>query len=208
MAFSPWDQPMRGYNGNPAFWQKLLEYVPDLPPSYYITALFQFQTGSPPAMGWGWSPSMPASSAEFQVRLPETELILGLLLVYFVLVVPVNYFVLRRLRLLDWAWLTAPLIAVLFVLLLGRLTGDLYRKPLSGNIKTTLLLDAGSPNGYAINSILFFFPRAGLFDLRFENSEMVEAGVQEERLARWAPPRALARLSASRNWYRAIVCAV
>jgi hypothetical protein len=188
MAFSPWDQPMRGYNGNPAFWQKLLEYVPDLPPSYYITTLFQFQTGSPPAMGWGWSPSMPASSAEFQVRLPETELILGLLLVYFVLVVPVNYFVLRRLRLLDWAWLTAPLIAVLFVLLLGRLTGDLYRKPLSGNIKTTLLLDAGSPNGYAINSILFFFPRAGLFDLRFENSEMVEAGVQEERFSAMGTP--------------------
>lgn len=187
MAFSPWDQPMRGYNGNPAFWQRLLEYVPDLPPSYYITALFHLQTG----YQYGWSPwgsPSPRSPAEFRVRMPETELILGLLLAYFVLVVPVNYFVLRRLRLLDWAWLTAPLIAVLFVLLLGRLAGDLYRKPLSGNIKTALLLDTGSQNGYAINSVLFFFPRAGLFDLRFENSEMVEAGLQEERFSAMGTP--------------------
>ncbi len=180
MAFSPWDQPMRGYNDNPAFWQKLLQYVPDLPPSYYLTTFFLLQTGF--QHGWSpWGSPSSRSPAAFRVRLPETELILGLLLAYFVLVVPVNYLVLRRLRLLDWAWLTAPLIAVLFVLLLGRLAGDLYRKPLSGNIKTALLIDAGSPTGYAVNSVLFFFPRAGLFDLRFENSEMVEAGLQEER---------------------------
>jgi hypothetical protein len=187
MAFSPWDQPMRGYNGNPAFWQKLLQYVPDLTPSFYLTALFQIQTGVD-ARWSAWGAPSPPPPTQFKVRLPETELILGLLLIYFVLVVPVNYFILRRLRLLDWAWLTAPLIAVLFVLLLGRLAGDLYRKPLSGNIKTALLIDAGSPNGYAVNSILFFFPRAGLFDLRFENSEMVEAGLQDEQMGMVGAP--------------------
>jgi hypothetical protein len=92
----------------------------------------------------------------------------------------VNYFVLRRLRALDWAWLTVPLIAVLFVLVLARLAGDLYRKPLSGDIQTALILPPGERDAYAVNSVMFFFPKAGLYDLQFEGSEMVEAGQSDQ----------------------------
>ncbi|MEN3002262.1 MAG: hypothetical protein ABDI19_10545 [Armatimonadota bacterium] len=180
LAFSPWDQPMRSYNGSPAFWQRLLRLVPDLPPSYYLTTLFRMQTGFQDAHAhWHWSSGhSPATSTRFNVRMPSAGLIIGLLLAYFVLVVPVNYYLLRRFRALDWSWLTVPLIAVLFVLLLSRLAGDLYRKPLSGEIKTALLMNAGDTTAYAINSTLLFFPKAGLYDFRFEQSDMVEAGQQ------------------------------
>ncbi len=182
LAFSPWDQPMRGYEGNPAFWQQLLQLVPDLPPSYYLNTLFRIQTGFTENYYYApYNPSRPTTS--FKVRMPASELIIGLLLAYFVLVVPVNYYLLKRFRALDWAWLTVPLIAVLFVLLLARLAGDLYRKPPSGEIKTALLMSAGDTNAYAVNSILLFFPKAGLYDFRFERSDMVEAGLQEQRFS-------------------------
>ncbi len=184
LAFSPWDQPMRSYGGNPAFWQALLQRVPDLPPSYYLTTLFRMQTGSDPNnwyyYGYGTPYRPPPSSSRFQVRLPSVELILGLLLVYFVLVVPVNYWVLRRLRALDWSWLTVPVIAVLFVLLLSRLAGDLYRKPLSGEIKTVLLMNAGDTGGYTVNSVQLFFPKAGVYDFRFDQCDLVEWGQQDQ----------------------------
>ncbi|GBC91690.1 hypothetical protein HRbin15_00145 [bacterium HR15] len=180
LAFSPWDQPMRSYEGNPALWQRLLQVVPDLPPSYYLRTLFQIQTGFQEYPYAPFSPSPPYPTTHFNVRMPAAELIIGLLLAYFVLVVPVNYYLLRRFRALDWSWLTVPLIAVLFVLVLSRLAGDLYRKPLSGEIRTALLMNAGDQNAYAVNSILLFFPKAGLFDFRFEQSDMVEAGLEQQ----------------------------
>lgn len=181
LAFSPWDQPIRSYEGNPAFWQRLLQLVPDLPPSYYLTALFQIQTGFQDYYYTPFSPSPARPATRFNIRMPAAELIIGLLLAYFVLVVPVNYYLLRRFRALDWSWLTVPLIAVLFVLLLSRLAGDLYRKPLSGEIQTALIMNAGDQTAYAVNSIQLFFPKAGLYDLRFERSDMVEAGLQQQR---------------------------
>ncbi|MCS7065803.1 MAG: DUF4350 domain-containing protein, partial [Fimbriimonadales bacterium] len=181
LAFSPWDQPMRSYNGNPAFWQRLMRLLPDLPPSYYLNALFQMQTGFEDRYYWSPGSSSVTRSTHFNVRMPSAGLIIGLLLAYFVLVVPVNYYLLRRFRALDWSWLTVPLIAVLFVLLLSRLAGDLYRKPLSGEIQTALMMNAGDTNAYAVNSILLFFPKAGLYDFLFEQSDMVEAGLERQQ---------------------------
>jgi len=193
LAFSPWDQPMRSYEGNPAFWQRLLHSVPDLPPSYYLTTLFETQTGIAnrfAPFGGGGSPPAP----RFNVQMPASELIIGLLLAYFVLVVPVNYYLLRRFRLLDWTWLTVPLIAVAFVLVLAQIAGDLYRKPLSGEIRTALILSAGERNAYAVNSTMLFFPKAGLYDFRFEQSDMVETGLQERQLSQMGTPSRVSTL--------------
>jgi hypothetical protein len=180
LAFSPWDQPMRGYAGNGAFWLSLLRNAPDLPPSYLMLSLYESHTGASGGLSFGPGAVPMSFPTRFQVRMPAAELVIGLLLAYFVLVVPVNYFVLRRLRALDWAWLTVPLIAVLFVLVLARLAGDLYRKPLSGDIQTALILPPGERDAYAVNSVMFFFPKAGLYDLQFEGSEMVEAGQSDQ----------------------------
>jgi hypothetical protein len=97
------------------------------------------------------------------------------------LVVPINYWTLKRLRALDWAWLTTPLIALIFVGVLWQLAGGLYRKSLSSKVQTVLVAQAGSPDAYTVNSALFFFPRAGVFDLQFDQSDMVEAGIHDWR---------------------------
>ncbi len=173
LAFNPLESPMREYDARARFWKRLLEHALTLPPSTTIAGLHQYQSGSG---NNAYNTTTPLSTAD--IKPPRAWLILTLLSIYFALVVPVNYWILKRLRALDWAWLTTPLIALVFVGLLWRLTGDLYRKSLSSAVQTVLVAHAGETDGYAINSVLFFFPRAGVFDFEFEQSDMVEAGTE------------------------------
>ena len=48
------------------------------------------------------------------VDLPDLMTLLGLLLLYILLIGPVNYLVLRRLDRREWAWLTMPALSLLF----------------------------------------------------------------------------------------------
>jgi hypothetical protein len=146
-------------------------------PSFNIAALHAGQSGYS-VDRWSGQATMNIGT---DIDPPSVMLIVALLGAYFMLVVPINYWTLKRLRALDWAWLTTPLIALIFVGVLWQLAGGLYRKSLSSKVQTVLIAQAGSPDAYAVNSALFFFPRAGVFDLRFDQSDMVEAGVADER---------------------------
>ncbi|MCX7925943.1 MAG: hypothetical protein N2554_09055 [Fimbriimonadales bacterium] len=175
LAFNPLDAPMRDYNARARFWQRLLNQTPSFAPSFSIAAIHQSQGGYRQDP-WG----QPQATTDVELKPPSVALITVLLSLYFVLVVPVNYWVLKRLRALDWAWIVTPLIALVFVGILWRLAGDLYRKSLSSKVQTVIVAQAGNPDAYAINSVLFFFPRAGLFDLQFDQSDMVEAGMGQD----------------------------
>lgn len=173
LAFNPLDQPMRDYNARRRFWQRLINQTPSFAPSFTIGAIHQNQGGYT-RDPWGGQPRV---STDVEIRPPSVALIAVILSVYFLIVVPLNYWTLKRLRALDWAWVVTPLIALVFVGVLWRLAGDLYRKSLSSKVQTTIVAQVGSPDAYAINSVLFFFPRAGRFDLQFDQSDMVEAGL-------------------------------
>lgn len=177
LAFSPIEQPMSGYDARVRFWQKIVDAATGYAPSFNIAALHNEQSGysSDP-----WSGQI-TSTAKADIDPPSVLLIVVLLSAYFMLVVPINYWTLKRLRALDWAWVTTPLIALIFVGVLWQLTGDLYRKSLSSKVQTVLIAQAGTPDAYAVNSALFFFPRAGVFDLQFDQSDMVEVGVEDMR---------------------------
>ncbi|MCS7190182.1 MAG: hypothetical protein NZ843_01120 [Fimbriimonadales bacterium] len=176
LAFNPLEQPMRDYDARLRFWQRLLNHAAGFTPSLTITAVHDSQGG------FSQNPWMqqPQIGSNVELNPPSVTLIVVLLSLYFLLVVPVNYWLLKRLRALDWTWVVTPLIALVFVGILWQLAGELYRKSLSSRVQTVLLAHAGSSDAYAINSVLFFFPRAGLFDLQFDQSDMVEAGLREE----------------------------
>lgn len=171
LAFDPTEEPLRSYPALEAFWKTLLHSVVDRSPGYFMTLLHASQSNT--AMN-PWDSSNIGQ--DMRIELPSLSLVFGVLLIYFVLVVPVNYWILKRFRLLDWTWVSTLLIALVFTVIIGAAGRDLYRKPLSSKIQTTLLLQAGSPNAYGVSSGLFFFPRAGLYDIRFEQTEMVESG--------------------------------
>jgi hypothetical protein len=176
LAFSPLERPLSEYDARVRFWQALVDATTGYSPSFNIAALQAGQSG------YSRDPWSGQMSATFNADIdpPSVLMIVVLLSAYFMLVVPINYWALKRLRALDWAWLTTPLIALIFVGVLWRLAGDLYRKSLSSKVQTVLMAQAGSADAYAINGALFFFPRAGVFDLQFDQSDMVEVGVGDD----------------------------
>ncbi|GIV12133.1 MAG: hypothetical protein KatS3mg021_0415 [Fimbriimonadales bacterium] len=174
LAFHPAEEPLRSYAGIDGFWKALLRHVPDLPPSQTVNRVFAVQSGVA-SNHFGRNPQ-PVPGADVKLELPSLGLVFTLLALYFFLVVPVNYWVLKRFRALDWAWITTPLIALVFVGILARFTAHLYRKPLSANIQSVLIMPVGASEAYAISSALLFFPRAGLYDLQFDRAELVESG--------------------------------
>lgn len=175
LAFNPLESPLREYNALARMWQNLLQQAASFTPSFTIASIHQNQGGNQ-YDPWG----QLQTASDIEIKPPSVALIIVLLSVYFMLVVPVNYWVLKRLRALDWAWLITPLIAVVFVGVLWQLASDLYRKSLSSRVHTLIVAQSGSPEAYTINSALFFFPRAGLFDLQFDQSDMVEVGIDED----------------------------
>jgi len=177
LAFNPLERPMNAYDARVRFWQQVVNATAGYPPSFNIAALHMGQSGYT-VDRWSGQATM---TIDTDIDPPSVMLIVALLGAYFMLVVPINYWTLKRLRALDWAWLTTPLIALIFVGVLWQLAGGLYRKSLSSKVQTVLIAQAGSPDAYAVNSALFFFPRAGVFDLQFDQSDMVEAGVADER---------------------------
>jgi len=177
LAFNPLERPLVDYDARVRFWQRLVDATAAYAPSFNIAALHMGQSGYA-VDRWSGQATM---NIDADIDPPSVMLIVALLGAYFMLVVPINYWTLKRLRALDWAWLTTPLIALIFVGVLWQLAGGLYRKSLSSKVQTALIAQAGSPDAYAVNSALFFFPRAGVFDLQFDQSDMVEAGVAEER---------------------------
>ncbi len=188
LAFDPTEEPMRSYPDLKDFWQTLLHGVVDTCPSNLVQTIHNSQ-GNIGFDPWGTPETTLPQGAEF--NLPSFTVVFVLLAVYFLLVVPVNYWLLKRVRALDWAWLTTPAIALLFVGLISATGRDLYRKPLSGSIQSVLLVRAGSPSAYGVASALFFFPRAGRFDLRFEQTEMVEAGLSDPWRGRSISPSSM-----------------
>lgn len=177
LAFHPAEEPLRSYEGINQFWKALLYQLPSRSPSRTINAIFRAQSGEDPNSMGRWNSGQ--FSRDIQLKVPDLAIVFLVLTLYFFLVVPINYWVLKRFRALDWAWVTTPLIALVFVGVLARFTSGLYRKPLSADIQSVLLVSAGASEAYSVNSALLFFPRAGLYDLRFDRAELVEQGTPE-----------------------------
>ena len=93
----------RGWEGSPSLWTRLLPTN---------AALEQFFGGFPPeeaqnAMGSALS-NLPS------LEVPPAELLLVVIVAYILLIGPISYIVLRRMDRRELAWVTAPLLVVLF----------------------------------------------------------------------------------------------
>lgn len=89
LAFNPLDAPMRDYNARARFWQRLLNQTPSFAPSFSIAAIHQSQGGYD---RWGRA----QITTDIELKPPSVALIIVLLSLYFLLVVPVNYWTLKR----------------------------------------------------------------------------------------------------------------
>ena len=110
LAFDPMAQPLAGWSGMPKLWRELLSQ--SLPSSFLIPDIVSSQYW-PTSSGWSsqlYSAMYNLSGLEF----PSINLLFGLIAGYILLVGPVSYLALRRLRRPGLMWITIPVLVLLF----------------------------------------------------------------------------------------------
>lgn len=194
-AFNPFEEPVVRWAGRRRLFN---QYARGLESQRAAQFLTQFDTtnsgydpygGSPAytmhpsgaystsySSGYGYSTD---KSDPFSVELPGASKVFWILAAFFITVVPVNFFVLRKLGKGEWAWVTAPVISLAFAGIFLNQASDLYAASLSTATNGALVVQQGSPEAMFIGSTQMFFPNGGSYDLKMENVDQLGSGQQD-----------------------------
>ncbi|MCS6842164.1 MAG: hypothetical protein NZ699_16720 [Roseiflexus sp.] len=160
VVFSAFDLALlRGWSAEPDLWSRVLQPVPLFIPGYdaRVNQINLMQDAL----------QLPA------IQLPPASALAAFLIAYILMVGPVNYLVLRRLRRLEWAWLTIPATVVVF-------TGGVFLVGIGLRGGQAQLLQVavvqgaeGEPRGAATAYLALFSPIRGSYTLRFPADHLV-----------------------------------
>ena len=100
LAFDPALAPLKGWDGMTGIFQELLTLPQDHP--NWANGIFN------------WSAANEASKAVPGLAVPTAWHICGFLAVYVIVVGPLNFLILRRLKRRTWAWATIPALVLVF----------------------------------------------------------------------------------------------
>ena len=160
VTFSAFDlATLRGWAGEVALWGKLL--TPSVSVSLGMTAHLS------PANVMQGVLQLPGQ------ELPSTATLFLFLLMYVLVIGPLNYIVLRRWRRLEWAWISVPLIVFLFaggLYIVGyRLRGNMMQLDQVAVVQG----DEGQTRGFATAFVNLFSPRRTTVTLAFPAEALV-----------------------------------
>jgi hypothetical protein len=110
----------------------------------------------------------------FQSTLPSFGKVAMALMGYFVIVVPLNVLLLRKLQRPELMWITAPFLAVAFSLVIFRSAAKLYQAPMSISAIGALVSAPESPREFLSSQVAIFSPQATAYGWRLENTQIVE----------------------------------
>jgi hypothetical protein len=127
----------------------------------------------------GASSGFDDSSDPFQLKLPQTGSLGWLLLGYIVVVLPVNFLILRKLKRLEWAWITTPIISLLFSGIILSSTLALY-KASAICLTHGMVFLSGVPDDRStlVGKSQMFFPKAQENDLGLRSIERIQPGYE------------------------------
>jgi hypothetical protein len=161
VTFSAFDfASLRGWASESALWGKLLARPSILDPGYGArlsqTSLLERGVLRLPSL-----------------NLPATGVVLAFLLLYVLVIGPINYLALRRLRRLEWAWLSVPLVVLVFSCGLYAVGAGL-RGGQSQLSQATIVQGAeGQPRAFATGFIGLFSPRRAAYTVGFPAQALV-----------------------------------
>lgn len=159
LALDPTQAPLLDWRGSPILWADLIAAQRDDPP-------------------WAAGPQNPYSAYSALSSLPALQLpsTLGLLLflgLYVMAVGPVNYFVLRRLRRRELAWITIPVLVLLFSGL-AYVTGfSLRGNEVIVNQASVVYGNLDGPQARASTLMGIFSPRRASYDVQLPGDALV-----------------------------------
>jgi len=122
-----------------------------------------------------------ASDNPFAAAVPPFGRILFMLCAYFVTVVPINLFILKRARKPELAWISAPALSIVFAVIVFSGRGDFAKAGISSATRGALVLQTGVPTGIFEGTSQLFFPTQASSDLKLQNAESVRPSFEDER---------------------------
>ncbi len=105
----------------------------------------------------------------FSYHAPDSGTVGILVICYLILVAPINFLILRKLRRSELAWFTTPAISIVFAVFILRLAAGLYLGKMMTAVKGTMLVAENQPIGIFRGSSQLFFPSGGSYDLKLAN---------------------------------------
>jgi hypothetical protein len=134
----------------------------------------------------GIGSELQAAVSVSKLKPPNLTLIVLYLIVYLILLVPVNYFVLRRLDQRELAWLTTPAIVLVFTFGAYGIGYATKGNRLVFNVAGIMETAAGQQNGEVVSSLLLFSPVRTTYKLELGRDALLVRGydVSEEQYYR------------------------
>jgi hypothetical protein len=167
MAFDPFQPPLKQWKGLYKLFSNGLDTGRIVERRMYVFR----QMGS--TQEANYYPGADVIDSPFDVKLPSTGVVLLILVAHLVVAVPLNFLVMRKLGKGELAWITTPIISVIFAALFFRLASGLYEAGQSTRSHGILLASSLHPTGFFKGSTELFIPRGGVYDLRLQNTETV-----------------------------------
>lgn len=185
-AFNFLEQPFTRWTGRRLLLEKFLRPIESVRAASYLAS---FSLGSPgdydPGYGYGYgSPpivtraGMGYSSPQgdpFSTKLPPPTKVFWILASYFVVIIPINFLLLKKLKRGELAWVTAPLISVAFAGIFFAAASDLYSASLSTATQGLIVVANGGEDALFVGKSQFFFPRGGEYDLKMDGVDSLGA---------------------------------
>lgn len=194
LAFNPFEAPLSKWEGRKDLTTRSIRLMEALRATSFLDAYSQTQQsyGTYPAVvrtmpARRAAPSAymattgPSAGDPFSTKLPPSERIFTLLGAYFVVVVPLNFLVLKKLKRGELAWFTAPIVSLGFAAAFFGSAQGLYSAKMSSAARGILVMQEGMDDGVFVGQTQLFVPNAGTYDLKMKGVDSL--GI--------APPRGM-----------------
>lgn len=159
LSVNPFESPVRTYSGRRSMLLKIAQRNRGQAAGGFVGPYLQ--TSANP----GYAKSGIAIDP-FEIQAPSSGSLAWVVLGYIVAVIPVNFLILRKLNRVELAWVTVPIISVLFSLLLLRSTVGLYKSSAATRTRAVVSLDGRGGEGVVMGRSEMFFPNADAHDLK------------------------------------------
>ena len=117
-----------------------------------------------------------SSADPFSTKLPDGSFFVGILLGYLVLVIPVNFLILKKMKRGELAWITAPVLSLGFSVFLFQSAQSLYKAEASVASQGVVIFRQGSPDSFFVGQSQLFIPRSGGYNLNLRGIEAITNG--------------------------------
>ena len=169
LAFDPFAGDMRNWQGRKGLFFGLDKWVTEDLQSVQLVGNY-WEDYDYDSMSYYYGDSNTGSV--FQVELPDAWKVGLILFVYVILVIPVNFMILRKMGRGELAWVTAPVFAAIFAGVFFAFSGGLYESGLSKQTNASVVASVGVPTAMAMGDQQLFFPRGGRYDLGLQGVEL------------------------------------